>query len=146
MIRYAARFYLGEDGWYMAEVPALKPAMTQGQSPEEIRMMASELVGALLAHRVWGKMPGPVPPNDEKLPRGEGWDWVYPPTTTVMAIEIRQLRDAAGLSMAEAAERIGVSSGTYQRWEHPEKCNARVDTLEKIAKAFGRHFVGSFVA
>jgi hypothetical protein len=39
---------------------------------------------------------------------------------------------------------MGVSFSTYQRWEDPEKCNATVSTLERVARAFGRVLEVSF--
>ena len=54
------------------------------------------------------------------------------------------MRQEAGLSQAEAARRIGVAQSTYSRWEHPEKCNATVETIERIARAFGRRVEISF--
>ena len=141
MIRYAVRYY-EEDEWHMAEIPALD-IVTQGESPEDIRHMAQDAVSAVLQTMVWS-LGKEIPKSDEALPKG--LEWVYPYQQTAIAIEVRNLRKEAGLSQLEAAARIGVSGGTYQRWEDPQKCNARVDTLEKIAAAFGRRYVGLFVA
>lgn len=142
MLRYAGRYYTGEDGWEMVEVPAFD-ALTQGASADEVRVMARDLVGGLVSVAVWDK--GQEPPEpDRLLPDGEEWEWVYPDIKTAIAYEIRKLRTKSGLSMDQAAELIGVSKGTYQRWEHPEKCNARVETLEKLASTFGKTVVIDF--
>ncbi len=144
MIRYAAHF-VPEDGGYFVEVPSVgTEAVTQGDTLNEAREMASEMVSLLLAEKVYQDCQD-LPQSDAKLPRGKGWEWVYPHPRAATAIEIRTLRRGSGLSMDEAADRIGVTKGTYQRWEDPEKCNAQVSTLEKVAKAFSKHFVGSFV-
>jgi transcriptional regulator with XRE-family HTH domain len=57
---------------------------------------------------------------------------------------VRSERQKAGLTMQQAAARMGVSFSTYQRWEDPEKCNATVSTLERVARAFGRVLEVSF--
>ena len=142
MLRYAARYYRGEDGWEMVEVPAFD-ALTQGEDERDVRLMARDLVGSLVAVAVWDK--GEEPPEpDATLPESEGWEWVYPDIKTSIAYAIRTLRTNAGCSMDQAAELVGVSKGTYQRWEHPEKCNAQVETLERLATAFGRTVLFDF--
>lgn len=144
MIRFAAHFVEEDDG-YFVEVPSVgTEAVTQGDSLEEAREMVSEMISLLLAEKVY-QDGQEIPESDARLPRGEGWEWVYPDPRAATAIEIRRLRQGSGLSMDEAAQRIGVSKGTYQRWEDPEKCNAQVSTLEKVAKAFSKQYVGSFV-
>lgn len=59
-------------------------------------------------------------------------------TSQKVAKMIRAERQAAGLTMQQAAERIGVTFSTYQRWEDPRRCNATLATLERVAGAFGR--------
>ena len=52
--------------------------------------------------------------------------------------KIRKLRERAGLSQAEAAERAGFT--TRQRWHQIESGavpNIELDTLERVAKAVG---------
>ncbi len=77
-----------------------------------------------------------VPPST--LPKGRGWEWVCPSSQVRVALLIREAREEARLSQAEAARLLGVAPSTYTRWEQPGKCNATLATLEKIAKAFGR--------
>ncbi len=144
MIRFAARYY-EEDGGWIAEVPALgSGAVTQGGTLEEAREMASEMVSLLLESLVWdhGREGKHLPANDTELPKG--YEWICPDPKTLAAISIRGMRKAAGLTMAEASERLGVALGTYQRWESPRQCNARIDTLDRIARTFGRRMEMSF--
>lgn len=72
------------------------------------------------------------------LPKGTGWEWVLPSPAIEVATLIRHLREEKGLSQQEAARLIGVPYTSYQRWEHPKKCNATMRTLSRIAEAFGR--------
>lgn len=46
--------------------------------------------------------------------------------------------------MRQAAEKIGVTFSTYQRWEDPKRCNPTVGTLERVAEAFGRRLEVAF--
>ncbi|GMU50984.1 MAG: hypothetical protein AMXMBFR33_01300 [Candidatus Xenobia bacterium] len=142
-LRYRARFYQ-EDGWWLVQIPDVGGAglATQGETLEEARENAVDAVTQVLLSRV-DEGAEPDPPTRGRLEAG--WEWVYPELRVETAIEIRQMRKAAGLTMASAAGRIGVSLGTYQKWEDPERCNATLETLDKLARAFGRHAEVMFV-
>lgn len=51
-------------------------------------------------------------------------------------ISIRQLRDTAGITQLELAERLGVSQPAVARWESGRRM-PRLDTLQRIADALG---------
>lgn len=57
---------------------------------------------------------------------------------------IRRERKRAGLTMQQAADRLGVSFLAYQRWEDLERCNATISTLDRIAEALGRQLQFGF--
>lgn len=143
MIRYAAQYKVEPDGGFLVLVPSLGPeGITQGDNLEEAREMASDLVSCILTSAVLDHDKADIHLGDSKLP--EGFEWVYPEQKVVAAISVRSMRKAAGLSMQEAADRLNVTKSAYQKWENPEKCNAKIETLEKIAKAFSRQFTIEF--
>lgn len=134
-LRYKVR-YFQEDEWWLAEVPDIAGGqMTQGETLEEARRMARDLVTTMLLVRI-DAGEELDPPTAGRLPAG--WEWVYPDARIEVALMVRAERQKAGLTMQQAAARMGVSFSTYQRWEDPEKCNATVSTLERVARAFGR--------
>ena len=71
------------------------------------------------------------------LPEGPGWEWVWPDPQVEVAFLIRDLRQRHGLTQKQAASLLEIPYTTYQRWENPDKCNATLKTLDRIAKAFG---------
>jgi antitoxin HicB len=134
-LRYKVR-YFQEDDWWLAEVPDIAGGqMTQGETLEEARHMASDLVTTMLLVRI-DAGEELDPPTEGRLP--SGWEWVYPDARIEVAMMVRSERQKAGLTMQQAAARMGVKFATYQRWEDPEKCNATISTLERVARAFGR--------
>ena len=134
-LRYKVR-YFQEDDWWLAEVPDIAGGqMTQGETLEEARHMASDLVTTMLLVRI-DAGEDLDPPTEGRLP--SGWEWVYPDARIEVAMMVRSERQKAGLTMQQAAARMGVKFATYQRWEDPEKCNATISTLERVARAFGR--------
>jgi transcriptional regulator with XRE-family HTH domain len=54
-----------------------------------------------------------------------------------LALIIKSARKKQGKTIKEVALEIGVSAGTYQRWENPKTFNATIKTIEKIANALG---------
>jgi len=140
-LRYKVR-YFQEDDWWLAEVPDIAGGqMTQGETIDEARRMAGDLVTTMLLVRI-DAGEELDPPTQGRLPAG--WEWVYPDARLEVALMVRSERQKAGLTMQQAAARMGVSFSTYQRWEDPEKCNATVSTLERVARAFGRVLEVSF--
>lgn len=143
MIRYAVKYEPDESGGYIALVPSLgTEAVTQGDTLEEAREMAADLVSELLTSAILDHDKD-VPWGDDEKP--EDYEWVYPDQKVGVAAMIRAVRKVAGLSMDQAAQRCGVTKGAYQKWEHPLKCNATIESLEKVAKGFQRRLVCEFV-
>jgi antitoxin HicB len=135
-LRYKVK-YSQEGEWWLADLPDLGGGgvVTQGKDLAEAREMAVDAVTQVLLSRVQTGEPLDAP----SLKLEEGWEWVYPDIRVETAMLIRQMRKDRGFTMQQGADAIGVSLSTYQRWEDPERCNATVETLDKIARAFGRH-------
>lgn len=147
-LRYKVRYYeeLNDEGAapWIAEIPDVGGGgiATCGTSPEDVRHMARDAVTqVLLARLEAGREPDP--PTEGSLPAG--WEWVSPDARVELAYTIRQERKKRGLTMKEAAERMGVTFSAYQRWEDPQRCNATIVTLERLAGVFGRALDVSFV-
>ena len=144
MMRYKVRYYFedqgdGSPGWWMAEVPDLAGGqVTQGRTLAEARYMARDMVTLMQEE-------GEPPAEEGGLPAEGGWEWVTAfEAGGRIAGMIRAERKAAGMTMKQAAEKIGVTFSTYQRWENPKRCNATVGTLERVAEAFGRRLEVAF--
>ncbi len=139
-IRYPARFYRDpedEQARIVVEFPDLGGAgiSTVGDTLEEARANAIEALTVYLEGSF--ERGFELDPLSRRLPAGEGWQWVHPETAVEVPLLVRRLRKKAGLTQKEAADRLGVPYTTWQKWEHPEKCNATLKTLDRIAQVFG---------
>jgi antitoxin HicB len=144
-LQYPARYRLDEDGIWEVWLPDINSdgigVYTQGDTIEEAREMAREaLTGCLLAKQDMGA-PLDAP---SALPAEDGWELVAPEATVEVALLVRKMRCDKSLTQQQAAALIGVPYTSYQRWEDPDKCNATIKTLERIARAFGAHLHVAF--
>ena len=93
--------YFQEEDWWLAEVPDIAGGqMTQGQTLEEARHMASDLVTTMLLVRI-DAGEELDPPTEGRLPAG--WEWVHPDARIEVALMVRSERQKAGLTMQQAA-------------------------------------------
>jgi antitoxin HicB len=54
-----------------------------------------------------------------------------------IALMLRKMR--AGLTQQEIARKLNISFQVYQRLENPRRANPTIKTLEKVARAYGKH-------
>lgn len=141
LVKYPARIYLDpedEEKRWLVHFRGLGGGevglWTTGDTKEHAREMARECLSLYLED-------GEIEPA---LPLEEGEELIAPELQIAIALTIRKLRAIAGLSQAQAAGRLGVAPSTYNRWENPKLCNATAETIEKIARAFGRRVEISF--
>ena len=112
-----------EDGpFWLAEVPLLE-AMTQGHSRAEALGMAKDLVESL-ANR-----PGfsaTIYPS-----QGDTFEVGSTDVRGMVGLVLRRQRERSGMTLAEAADRLGVKSrNAYARYEQ----GASVPTVEKLSQ------------
>jgi len=62
-------------------------------------------------------------------------------TLAALLGEMRKLRQEAGLSLTEVAERSGIDKGALSRLETGKQLNPTVDTLVRYATAVGKQLV-----
>lgn len=119
------RFYgkIYKDGsFWLAEVPILE-AMTQGRTRKEAFIMVEDLLETL-ANR---------PGFSVQVHPGKHGDFEVSSTDTrgMISLLLRRQRERSGLSLAEAAERLGAKSrNAYARYER----GTSVPTLEKLSE------------
>ncbi len=120
-MRFLGKIY--EDGeFWLAEVPVLD-AMTQGHTREEALEMAEDLLMSL-ANR---------PEFSVEVHSGEGdtFEVSSPDTRGLVSLLLRRQRERSGLSLAEAADRLGARSrNAYARYER----GASAPTLDKLSE------------
>jgi DNA-binding XRE family transcriptional regulator len=62
-----------------------------------------------------------------------------------VALQVRWMRDDEGLTQAQLAKKLKVSQQSIAKLERP-KGNHSIETLERLAKALGRHVNVTFEA
>ena len=118
-MRFYGKIYKDGNFW-LAEVPILE-AMTQGRTRKEALVMVADRLETL-AHR---------PGFAVKVHPGQHGDFEVISTDTrgMISLLLRRQRERSGLSLAEAAERLGAKSrNAYARYER----GTSVPTLEKL--------------
>ena len=120
-MRFHGRVY--KDGkFWLAEV-SIFDAMTQGRTRGEALAMAADLLESL-AHRPRFKV---------QIHPGKGADFEVSSsdTRTLISLLLRRQRERSGLSLAEAAKRLGAKSrNAYARYER----GTSVPTVQKLAE------------
>ena len=61
-----------------------------------------------------------------------------------LAIMIAKIRERLGITQGELAKRMGTKQQVVSRLESGQEINPRLDTLEKAARALGKHLKLSF--
>jgi Helix-turn-helix len=132
-MRFLGKIY--QDGkFWLAEVPVLD-TMTQGHTYKEALAMVKDLLETLANH----------PGFTVKVHPGQHGEFEVSSvdTRTLISLLLRRQRQKSGLSLAEAAERLGAKSrNAYARYER----GTSVPTVEKLtelleAVAPGQDFV-----
>jgi ribosome-binding protein aMBF1 (putative translation factor) len=107
---------------WLVEIPILD-AMTQGRSRKEAFAMAADLVEALSDRPKFKAFVHPGPGDDFELSTND--------VRGLVALLLRRKREASGLSLAQAARRLGAKSrNAYARYEQ----GASMPTLEQLNK------------
>ena len=120
-MRFCGKIY-EDGGFWLAEVPVLE-AMTQGGTREEALDMAGDLLESL-ANR---------PGFSVRVHPGNGDDFEVssPDTGGLVSLLLRRQRERSGLSLAEAANRLGAKSrNAYARYER----GTTAPTLDKLSE------------
>jgi antitoxin HicB len=115
--------------------------ITYGSDREDAIEMAAEALNASLEVEFDRHLPLPKPSGKPKT--GRGREAVYVPLDPEVrtAFLVRGWREQTGLSQAQIAQKMGISTQAYQRMERPGRSNLTVATLDRIAHAVGKHLV-----
>ena len=127
-----------EDKCWYVEAPGIYDGIiTDGDTLEEAKTAASEAVAGLLAsyleHETTFSIPDTANTSD--------WHEIQIKPGLAFALWLRNQRKARGMTLAAAAEKIGVKYQVYQRLENPKTANPTLKTLHKIEKIFGAELV-----
>lgn len=111
--------------WWV-EIPAFD-AVTQGRTKREALAMAEDLIETMAAEKGFRVKAFPS--------RGETFEIEANRIGTLLALLLRRQRERQGLTLSEAAERLGQSSrNAYARYEQG-RAMPSVEKLEQLLKA-----------
>lgn len=133
-IAYPVRVWF-EDGVHMIQgLPPMDNVMTFGETVPEALDHAREALTGVLGALLDRGLPLPDPVS---VPAADGVYLVEPEPTVAIPILLRKAREAAGLTQAELANRLGVTYQAVQKWER-SGANPTVATIQRVFQALGR--------
>lgn len=125
MMRFCGRVY--KDGSYwLAEIPTLE-YLTQGRTRKEALEMIGDLVETMVDKKSFTA--------EVYATKGGRFEVGSEDVKALVALLLQRKRELSGLSLAEAAERLGISSrNAYARYEQG-KATPTVDKLCQLLRA-----------
>ena len=141
MIQYQAKI-LKEKKVYSVVFPDLPGCCSMGGSLEEAKEMASEALSLYLEE---------ARDSNWKLPKAKNrknrnYYWIQPHFNVSIALLIRQARIRNGLTQAELARKMSMTTQQFQKLETPGKSNPTVKTLMTLSKALNEDLKIQLVA
>ena len=123
--------------WYVESPGFYEGYMTYGNTLEEAKKMATEAVSGLLEsyleHGDKFKIPGSKDSPD--------WFNIEIKPGLAFALWLRNNRITHNMTLAEAAEKMGVKYQVYQKLENPRTANPTLKTIKKLETIFGKELI-----
>ncbi len=130
-----------EDGTQVVEFPDHPTVLTYGRDREHAIEMGIEALNAALESDYDRHVPLPTPSQKPRVKKGREAVFIPLDADVRTAFLVRGWREASGLSQSQMAKRMGISTPAYQRMERPGRSNLTVATLDRIARAAGKHLI-----
>jgi antitoxin HicB len=130
--------YSAEDKCWYVEAPGFYDGiMTDGDTLEEAKEMASEAISGLIGSYIDNNIPFNIPSMPDLL------DYYAIPLEPGLsfALWLRNKRKTHNMSLADVAEKMGVKYQVYQKLENPKTANPTLKTLRKIERIFGDELI-----
>ena len=124
-MRFPGRLVKGRKYW-VVEIPAFD-AMTQGRSRRDALVMAEDLIETMADVKGFRATAVATGPNTFEIEANK--------VNVLLALLLRRQRERHGLTLAEAARRLGqTSKNAYARYEQG-RARPTVEKLEQLLKA-----------
>jgi antitoxin HicB len=135
---FAHFFQTGDEPGWNVRIPWLdgreEGAVTCGDTLEEARQMASELVDTWISIHLENGNPIPTAPVREPEP---GWEIVSPGYRMSWCLALRELRAANKWTQNDVAKILGIKQPVYARLEDPRIANPTLTTVDKASRKLG---------
>jgi len=123
--------------WYVESPEFYEGYITYGNSLEEAKSMAVEAVSGVLESYLEHGDKFTIP----KRKTSPGWHGIEIESGLAFALWLRNARISHNMTLAEAAEKMGVKYQVYQKLENPRTANPTLKTLKKLETIFGQELV-----
>jgi predicted RNase H-like HicB family nuclease/DNA-binding XRE family transcriptional regulator len=136
-MEYRAKF-TPEDGAICITFPDCPGCISQGDDVEDAMTMAAEALDMWLESHVTDGDIAPRPTAKRGVP-------IKVAPGLAVALQVRWMREDAGLTQVQLAKKLKVSQQSVAKLERL-KANHSIDTLQRLARALGRHVNVTFEA
>ena len=132
-LRYPAKIWRDEEGYFQVRFPDLPGAISYGDSLDHAKEMARECLSVMLDGMLDSGLEIPSP----RIEKGKNIYLIEPAPNIAAPILLRRAREEAQMTLVELASRLGVTYQSVQRLER-SGANPSLRTLAKVARALGR--------
>ena len=130
-------YSMSDKCWYVESPGLYKGYMTYGNTLEDAKAMAVEAVSGLLESYLEHGDKFTIP----KTGTSSDWYNIEIEPGLAFALWLRNARISCNMTLAEAAEKMGVKYQVYQKLENPRTANPTLKTLKKLEGIFGQELV-----
>ena len=123
--------------WYVESPGFYDGYITSGDSLDEAFAMAKEAVTGLLESYLSHGDSFVIP----KMPSSKGWYNIEIEPALAFVLWLRNTRLSHNMTLADAAEKMGVKYQVYQKLENPKTANPTLNTLKKLEAIFGQELL-----
>jgi antitoxin HicB len=131
------RFSKPDNCWYVEAPGFYDGYITCGNTLEEAKTMASEAVSGLLESYLEHGDKFTIPKSGDS----PFWHNIPIEPGLAFALWLRNTRLSRNMTLAEAAEKMGVKYQVYQKLENPRTANTTLKTLVKLETLFGQELI-----
>ena len=126
-----------DDCWYVESPEFYDGILTYGASLENAKDMAAEAVSGLLASYLEHGDTFTIPKGSSSAE----WFGIEIDPGPAFAFWLRRTRLAHNMTLADAADKMGVKYQVYQKLENPRTANPTLKTLKKLEQIFNEKLV-----
>jgi antitoxin HicB len=118
--------------WYVESPWFYSGILTYGNTLEEAKKMAVEAVSGILESYLEHGDSFTIP----DMPDLPDWHKIEPEPELAFVLWLRSMRKSRNMTLADAADKMGVKYQVYQKLENPKRANPTLKTLKKLEQVF----------
>jgi antitoxin HicB len=123
--------------WYVESPEFYSGILTYGNTLDEAKKMAVEAVSGLLESYLEHGDTFTIP----KMPNLPDWYEIEIEPELAFVLWLRSMRKSRNMTLADAANKMGVKYQVYQKLENPKFANPTLKTLKKLEKIFDTELI-----